>query len=115
MKCAYCQERAGWRNWFKRICNDCQRLYAIYTQYRGQLSLIEFLDLFIDTGLSRQKIEAFMNADPHGKGSIKDQITADMSSELLGAMGIRVQQTAQDVKQLRDKGDWQRMDEKPEE
>ena len=39
-----------------------------------------------------------MNADPDGSGSIKDQITADMSTELLGAMGIRVQQTAQDVR-----------------
>ena len=56
-----------------------------------------------------------MNADPHGNGSVKDQITADMSSELLGAMGIRVQQTAQDVKHLRNKGVWQRMDKKSEE
>ena len=32
-----------------------------------------------------------------------------MSSELLGAMGIRVQQTAQDVKHLRNKGVWQRI------
>ena len=56
-----------------------------------------------------------MNADPDGSGSIKDQITADMSTELLGAMGIRVQQTAQDVKRLRRKGVWHRMDEKPEE
>ena len=112
MKCAYCLERAGW---FKKTCTDCQRLHEIYTQHRGHIGLLQFLDLFIETGLSRKKIEAFMYADPHGKGSIKDQITADMSSELLGAMGIRVQQTAQDVKQLRDRGAWQRMDEKPEE
>ena len=112
MKCAYCRERAGW---FKRICKDCQRLHEMYTQQRGQLSLLQFLDICIETGLPREKIEAFMNADPHGNGSVKDQITADMSSELLGAMGIRVQQTAQDVKHLRNKGVWQRMDKKPEE
>jgi len=77
--------------------------------------LVQFLDLFIETGLSREKIEAFMNADPHGKGSVKDQITADMSSELLAAMGIRVEQTAQDVKQLREKDNWQRMGKRTEE
>ena len=87
----------------------------MYTRQRGQLSLLQFLDLCIETGLPREQIEAFMNADPHGNGSVKDQITADMSTELLGAMGIRVQQTAQDVKHLRNKGVWQRMDKKPEE
>ena len=77
--------------------------------------MLQFLDLCIETGLPREKIEAFMNADPDGSGSIKDQITADMSTELLGAMGIRMHQTAQDVRRLRQKGGWQRMDEKPDE
>ncbi len=112
MKCAYCQERAGW---FKRLCEDCQHLHALYTQQRGQLDLLQFLDVCIETGLPREKIEAFMNADPYGGGSIKDQITADMSTELLGAMGIRVQQTAHDVKRLRQRGVWRGMGEKPEE
>ncbi len=112
MQCAYCQERAGW---FKRLCADCQRLHALYAQQRGQIDLLQFLDICIETGLPREKIETFMNADPYGRGSVKDQITAAMSTELLGAMGIRVQQTAQDVKHLREKGAWQRMDEKPEE
>ena len=111
MKCRYCHDRAG----FRRVCADCRRLLAIYTQHQGQLGLVQFLDLFIDTGLSREKIEAFMNADPKGQGSVKDQITADMSTELLGAMGVNARQTAQDVKQLRRQGNWQAMDERPEE
>ncbi len=112
MKCRYCQDRASW---FRRVCADCQRLLAIYTAHTGQIGLLQFLDLFIETGLSREKVEAFMNADPKGEGSVKDQITADMSTELLGAMGVNVPQTAQDVKNLRDQGNWQKMDERPEE
>ena len=77
--------------------------------------MLQFLDLFIATGLSREKIEAFMNADSHGKGCVKDQITADMSSELLAAMGIRGAQTALNVKQLREKDNWHRMGERTEE
>ncbi len=111
MKCPYCQERAGW---FKQICTDCRRLHGLYAQRRGQVDLLQFLDACIETGLPRKKIETFMNADPYGSGSIKDQITADMSTELLSAMGMRVQQTARDVKRLREKNAWQRMDEKPE-
>ena len=112
MKCQYCQASAGW---FRRRCADCQRLLALYTQHKGRLSLVQFLDLFIETGLSREKIEAFMHADPKGEGSVSDQITADMSTELLGAMGVNVPQTAQDVKNLRAQGSWRRMDERPEE
>ena len=112
MKCRYCQDRASW---FRRVCADCQRLLVIYTAHKGQIGLLQFLDLFIETGLSREKVEAFMNADPKGEGSVKDQITADMSTELLGAMGVNVPQTARDVKNLRDQGNWQKMDERPEE
>ena len=112
MKCYNCRGRA---NWFRRVCADCHRLLDIYTVHKGQISLLEFLDLFIETGLPREKVEAFMNADPKGGGSVKDRITADMSTELLGAMGVNVPQTAQDVKNLRNRGNWQKMDQRPEE
>ena len=88
----------------------------LFTRHtKARLASCNSSDLFIETGLSREKVEAFMNADPKGEGSVKDQITADMSTELLGAMGVNVPQTAQDVKNLRDQGNWQKMDERPEE
>lgn len=110
MKCRYCQERAGW---FTKICAGCRRLLDIYEAHKGQIGPVQFLDLFIETGLSREKIEAFLNADPHGDGSIKDRIIADMSTQLLGAMGINAQQRADDVKRLREKGEWQHLSERP--
>ena len=112
MKCSYCQERAGW---FTRVCQDCRRLLAIYEAHKGQIGLLQFLDLFIETGLPREKIEAFLAADPHGEGSIKDRILADMSTELLGAMGVNAQQSAQDVKRLRERGTWRGLGERPKE
>jgi len=110
MKCSYCQERAGW---FARICAECQRLLDIYDLHKGQLGLLQFLDLFIEMGLPRKKIEAFLNADLRGEGSIKDHILADMSTQLLGAMGINARQSAEDVKRLREKGLWRGMGERP--
>ena len=112
MKCSYCQERAGW---FARICQDCQRLLAVYEANQGQIGLLQFLDLFIETGLPREKIEAFLAADPRGEGSIKDHILADMSTELLGAMGVNARQSARDVKSLREKGSWRGLGERPKE
>jgi len=90
-------------------------LLAIYEAHKGQIGLLQFLDLFIETGLPREKIEAFLAADPHGEGSIKDRILADMSTELLGAMGVNAQQSAQDVKRLRERGTWRGLGERPKE
>ena len=112
MKCDYCQERAGW---FSKVCAECQRLLNLYETHKGQLGLLQFLDLFIETGLSREKIEAFLAADPRGEGSVKDHILADMSTELLGAMGVNARQGAADVKRLREKGTWKGTGERPKE
>jgi hypothetical protein len=112
MKCRYCQKRA---RWFARVCQDCQRLLAVYAVHKGQIGLLQFLDLFIETGLPREKIEAFLAADPRGDGSVKDHILADTSTELLKAMGVNARQSAQDVKRLREKGTWQGMGERPKE
>ena len=112
MKCSYCREQAGW---FTTVCADCKRLLVLYETHKGQLGLLQLLDLFIEAGLPREKIEAFLAADPHGEGSIKDRILADMSTELLGAMGVRAQQSAEGVKRLREKGAWQGMGERPKE
>ena len=54
------------------------------------------------TGVERDKILLFLKADPDGKGSIQDQVTAEMTSELMKVMGISGQQTAGEVKRIRD-------------
>jgi hypothetical protein len=112
MTCCYCQGRT---RWFARVCADCKRLLALYETHKGQTGLLQFLDVFGETGLPREKILTFLTADPRGEGSIKDRIVADMSTELLGAMGVRAQQNAQDVKRLREKGTWQSLSKRPEE
>jgi len=43
----------------------------------------------------------FLKADPDGKGSIQDQVTAEMTSELMKVMGMKGSQTPQDVKRIR--------------
>ena len=44
----------------------------------------------------------FLQADPDGKGSVQDQVTAEMTTELMKVMGISGRQTAQEVKRIRD-------------
>jgi hypothetical protein len=52
-------------------------------------------------GGSKEKILAFLKADPDGTGSVQDQVTAEMTSELMKVMGIAGRQTAQGVKRIR--------------
>jgi hypothetical protein len=100
-KCVYCGERAGL---FGRSCADCKKLIARVTELRGKVSYGQFLDGLDQTGVDRNKILRFLQADPAGTGSIQDQITAEMTSELMQVMGISGRQTAQEVKRIRDIG-----------
>lgn len=73
------------------------------------------MEMFLGSGVPRAGIERFLDADPHGGGSVRDQIAADMSNQLLEALGQRGRQTAQDVKRIRERGGWMHLDQRPRE
>ena len=54
-----------------------------------------------ETGVAKDKILKFLDTDPDGKGSVRDQVTAEMTSELMKVMGISGRQTAPEVKRIR--------------
>lgn len=97
-ECVYCRERAGW---FGRVCADCKKLLATVQDLRGKVSYGQFLDGLEQTGIAKEKILTFLQADPEGKGSVQDQVTAEMTSELMKVMGISGRQTAEGVKRIR--------------
>ena len=71
------------------------------------------MDAFIATGAARAHVERFLEADPDGAGSIRDQIAADMTNALLHALGQPARQSAADVKRLRERGGWVHLDQPP--
>ena len=85
-----------------RICADCKKLLDSVEQLRGRVGYGEFLDGLEKTGVSKDKIMTFLKADPDGKGSIQDQVTAEMTTELMKVMGIAGRQSAPDVKRIRE-------------
>ncbi len=105
-RCVYCGERSGL---WARACADCKKLMARVEELRGRVGYGEFLDGLERTGVAKEKILVFLKADPHGTGSVQDQVTAEMTSELMKVMGIAGRQTAQEVKHIRS-----RIDEDPE-
>ena len=97
-RCVYCGERAGL---LARVCADCKKLLARVEELRGRVGYGEFLDGLERTGVAKEKIVTFLKADPDGTGSVQDQVTAEMTSELMKVMGIAGRQTAPEVKRIR--------------
>lgn len=80
------------------------------------MGMRSLLAAFEATGVERRAVERFLDAEPSGKGgSIRDQIAADMSNQLLEALGQRPQQSGADVKRLRKRGQWRSYDQRPPE
>lgn len=85
-----------------RICADCKKLLACVEQLRGRVGYGEFLNGLEKTGVDKEKIMTFLKADPDGSGSIQDQVTAEMTTELMKVMGIAGRQSAPEVKRIRE-------------
>jgi hypothetical protein len=66
-------------------------------------------------GAPRHTIERFLDADPNGRGSVRDQIAADMTNQLLEALGQRPRQSVTDVRRIRRRGAWMALDQRPRE
>ena len=97
--CAYCGDKAGF---WSRMCQDCKKLMACVEELRGRVGYGEFLTGLEHTGVAKEKIMAFLKADPDGKGSVQDHVTAEMTTELMKVMGISGQQRPEEVKRIRD-------------
>jgi hypothetical protein len=96
--CVYCGDRAGFLG---RTCGECKQLLARVAELRGKVSYGQFLDGLEATGIGREKILRFLTTDPDGSGSIQDQVTAEMTTELMNVMGMSGRQTPQEVKRIR--------------
>ena len=70
---------------------------------------------FVQTGASHAKIETFLDADPFGRGSVRDQIAADMTNDVMEALGRRQRQSVDDIKRIRARGNWIGLDQRPRE
>lgn len=96
--CVYCGERV---RFLGRVCTECKNLLVCVEELRGKVGFGEFLDGLERTGIRKEKIMKFLQADPDGRGSIQDQVTAEMTTELMKVMGIAGRQTVQEVKRIR--------------
>ena len=112
VKCRLCRRPAGW---WRRQCAECRTLWQVWCLHRGA-GMRALLAAFEATGISRANIERFLDAEPSKDGgSVRDQIAADVSNQLLQALGQRPERSAAEVKRLRARGQWRSYHERPPE
>ena len=111
MRCRICAQSA---RWWRRRCDDCGRLAAVFVAHRGA-DMGTMMELFIATGAPREKVETFLETDLDGSGTVRDQIAADMTNDLLRALGQTGRQTPREVERVRQRGRWTMLDRRPPE
>jgi hypothetical protein len=112
MRCRLCRRPAGW---LRRRCVTCASLWQIYEENRGA-PLQVLLPLFTAAGASDDCIREFLAGDPDGGGIVADRIAADMVNQLFGAFGgTGGAQTPEQVRTLRERGNWKTYGEPPAE
>lgn len=99
MRCVYCHDKAGF---LKRTCPDCLKLVRAVNELPSAFGFRQFLDSLIETGVSNEKIDLFLESDPDGEGTIHNRILARMTNEVMGALGQPSHLKAEDVKKVRD-------------
>jgi hypothetical protein len=82
--------------------------------HRGA-DMATMFDSLMATGVPRHTIERFLDADPDGQGSVRDQIAAEMTNQLLEGLGQRARQSVADVQRIRKRGGWTALDRRPPE
>ena len=67
------------------------------------MGLGQLMDELIASGIAKSKIKRFLEADPQGKGSIMDQLLAELTNNLAEGMGVKnSDMKAEDVRHIRD-------------
>ena len=89
-----------WR--WQPYCVDCKRLFTTVQLHMGKMGLSQLMDELIATGIPRARILKFLTADPYDKGSLMDQILAQLSNNLAEGIGVKGQgMSPADVKRIR--------------
>jgi hypothetical protein len=110
MRCRLCGDPAGW---WRRRCAECRLLWQVWEEHRAS-GMRRLLDELLATGAGPGKIERFLAAEPRpGEGTIRDLMAAQMSNQLLAALGQAPTQNGSDAKRLRERGGWRAYDRRP--
>lgn len=98
MRCVYCNERAGL---IRRVCIRCGKVVAIVERYGGGVGLAGLVDIFVEEGLTREQVDAVLDAQIGAEPTIRDRLTSNMTNVLMRNLGMPGRQSPEDVMKVR--------------
>jgi hypothetical protein len=98
MRCIYCRKSAGF---IRRTCPVCAKVIAIVEKAGGRVGLAQLVDVFVAEGLTRDQVDAVLDANVGGGATLRDRLTSDMANVLMRALGMPGRQSPDDVRRVR--------------
>ena len=98
MRCTYCHERAGF---LRRVCAPCAKVVAIVDRSGGEVGLAGLVDIFIEEGLTRERVDVVLDAQIGTEPTIRDRLTSNLTNVLMRNLGMPGRQSPEDVKRVR--------------
>ncbi len=98
MRCIYCRKRAGL---MRRICATCSKVVTIIERAGGDVGMVGMVDLFVAEGLTREQVDAVLDAEIGGEPTMRDQMTANITNTLMRNLGMPGRQSPDDVRRVR--------------
>ncbi|HKM99704.1 MAG TPA: hypothetical protein VJX23_04255 [Candidatus Binataceae bacterium] len=99
MRCVYCRKRAGF---VRRVCGPCGKVIMVVERSGGEVGLAGLVDLFLAEGLSRDQVDAVLDAQVAGQPTLRDRLTSNMTNALMRGLGMPGRQSPEDVQRVRE-------------
>jgi hypothetical protein len=85
----------------RRVCPTCSKVIAIIERAGGEVGMVGMVDLFVAEGLTREQVDAVLDAEIDGQPTMRDQMTSNIANALMRNLGMPGRQSPDDVKRVR--------------
>src|SRR5206468_1620937 len=84
------------------VCGPCGKVIAVIERAGGQVGMADLVDLFVAEGLTRDQVDAVLDAQVAGQPTLRDRLTSSMTNALMRGLGMPGRQSPEDVKRVRE-------------
>ena len=98
MRCLYCRTYSGL---LRHTCSRCAKVISVVQKAGGEVGAAGLVDIFMTEGLTREQVDAVLDAQIGDQPTIRDHLTSNMANALMRGLGMPGRQTPEDVRRIR--------------
>ncbi|HEY6394278.1 MAG TPA: hypothetical protein VIX12_02600 [Candidatus Binataceae bacterium] len=84
------------------MCAPCVKVIAIIDRAGGDVGLAGLVDVFKAEGLTREQVDAVLDAPVRDQPTLRDRLTSQMTNVLMRNLGMPGRQSPEDVRKVRE-------------